>query len=251
MEKSKNFNAKRLIPQLGEDGRPMEYLIPMEKNSAIYETYEKVSRKKFFENWDRAKWVPFVDDEAGQVFLLERTPLNEVISQESLQAYWRNVAEAARCKACIYRHTRQCPINCDICPHRDSCVSKHRDTGGLRCVKKCEACHLEIVRLVYLDAEVSVAGNDDDGASIVSNLASSDNTEQAYEDIAVLKALYKALANLLDKKQEVIRLRFWEEMTVRDIAKELGVKQSTGISKKLKKICTELASYEELKNFFN
>ncbi len=75
--------------------------------------------------------------------------------------------------------------------------------------------------LASLDAEMQ-DGDDDHGTSLSESVGAEDPVLESLEDRATLDA---ALARLPDRAREVIRLRFYEDLSQAEIARRLGISQ--------------------------
>jgi len=247
----KNF-IQTPIPHKSEGGKPMAYIVSeaeINKSGVSHEIQRRVSRSEFFAIKRKTDGLPYVDDEAGCVFLLPRNDLNETIARENMQYIWREDKHDERELSCAAKGTTRCPISCESCCVYDTCESEHRATNGLLCAKKCEFCDLCASRIVELDVPLNDNGNEEGEARFIEITDSADFVG-ILEDEALLNTLYKALGALVEKDQNLMRGIYWDEKTVRELATELGFKQSTSISSHKRRILEILRQNEALKSFF-
>lgn len=112
--------------------------------------------------------------------------------------------------------------------------------NGVRCTQKCSECtKMKDGSNLSLDSLSEDAGfepqSDYDAAAI-------------YEKQELLEQLHKVLDELEDIDRNIVKLKFFEGMSEREIATVVGFKSHKSVSKRLKKALAELK--EKLKDFF-
>ena len=73
---------------------------------------------------------------------------------------------------------------------------------------------------------------DEDGAAPVENVADSNLTaEEQLIELATIEELEQYLSVLPEVQQEVVRMRYWEDMSFREIADATGVSINTALGR--------------------
>jgi hypothetical protein len=249
MSKANKSFKQTQIPYRAKSGEPMRYYILDEK--CIHETEVTraacLSRPETSDNPYPQRW--YVDDESGLVIRLPRNEKGDGFARDNMQHVWRESKMQERRIACIAKKTAKCPKSCDACPMADICNSKHKATNGLGCVKKCEFCNMSQSRIVELDMNFTREEDGDDSGSGF-ELTSDCDVESIVEDAALLDTLYTALAALAPEDFALIKDIFWQGKTERELAKQMGFKQSKSVNKRRHKILEILRQNEALKSFF-
>lgn len=237
------------IPYRNKSGEPMTYFVLSEDGN----DHIKVSRTECLtrieepDNPYPQRW--FVDEESGLVVRLPRNEKGENIARENMTSVWREAKYNERKFSCADKGSSRCPKRCSNCPIREECESKHKSTNGTGCGKKCEYCNLSNTsRTVELDMHF---GRDEDLGENESHFEPVDpsNFEATLEDAVLLSFLNGALEKLSPKDRDLIDALFYQEMTERQYAKNIGVKQSKGINKRKQRILRDLRKDDSLNSF--
>jgi DNA-directed RNA polymerase specialized sigma24 family protein len=147
---------------------------------------------------------------------------------------WREQKYQERKRQCIYKGTTACDgweVAEDGTRKCDGCGRKHTS------------------RIVEMDRLVS---RDDETGDSVSILEPADDTGIAsvMEDGALLATLYAALAELTQEDRDLIIELFWNDKTERELAPQLGLKQSKSVNKRKHRILEILRQNESLRSSF-
>lgn len=218
------------IPFKTTDGKPMKYCVLQSDGKD-----KEVSRAECLAKSDKPnspfslRW--FVDEESGLVLRLPQNEYGEKIARENMRFIWREAKRKERSRACSYKGT-------------EKCGGWKADASGFRA---CDSCAQYITRTVELDKPLE---NEDGEKTEGLQLAADYDLEAIVEDKALLDILNNALEELTEEERTLIHAIFWEDKTERQIAFEMGFKQSKSINKRKKKIIEKLRQNPALKNFF-
>jgi hypothetical protein len=238
------------IPHFTKSGEPMAYYVLSEDGQET-----KVARAiclapaEKSDNPHPQRWV--VDEESGMVVRLPRTQKSDDLARDNMQYIWREAKKQERRIACIAEGSAKCPKTCANCQMADLCDSKHKNTNGLCCAKKCEFCNLTQSRTVELDMffERRDSGNGDSPEAHFEP-ADPNDIQTLLEDKALYDTLYTALATLAQEDLELIKDIFWHGKTERELAPLLGLKEPKSVNKRKHRILEALRKNEALKGFF-
>jgi DNA-directed RNA polymerase specialized sigma24 family protein len=187
----------------------------------------------------------FVDEESGLVVRLPRTAEGDKIARDNMRDIWREQKRTKRNIECVGQGTNRCPITCGNCPARENCDSAHKETRGLKCTAKCEFCNLKQSRVVEMDM---FSDRDDEEPGF--EPADPFDFESVQEEVALLDTLHAALADLTQEDRDLIKAIFWGGKTERQLAPELGLKESKSVNKRKHRILELLRNNEALRSFF-
>jgi hypothetical protein len=184
----------------------------------------------------------FVDEESGLVVRLPRTEAGDNLARFNMQSIWTDEKSRERSISCVDKLTARCPINCGNCRMNDCCGNEHRETNGLKCTKKCEAClRKNTSRTIELDNPFD---STEDGVPY--SLVAECNIAAIFDDKATLEFLYTALRTLLEKwEQELIKDIYWRNKTERELTAKYGYANQASINNHKKRILDILKKYFE------
>lgn len=238
MTENKSFR-KTPIPHRSKFGEPMVYYVLSEDGKE----YTRITRSECLGSGNL-----FVDDEAGIVIRLPDNEMGEKYARMNMRSNWREQKQRERRFQCVLKETSRCTVGCAKCPIKLECESKHKESGGLDCVKKCEFCNIpNKSRTIELDRGFN---NEDKGSYESEPMDPIDFTELA-EDKALLDILHSALSALTEEDQRLIEDIFWNKKTERELAPKLDLKQPKSVNKRKHRILKVLRENEDLKSFFS
>jgi DNA-directed RNA polymerase specialized sigma24 family protein len=228
----KNFKPTP-IPHRSKSGNPMAYYMLSEDG-----VQTKVSRSVCLapaekpDSQYQQRW--YVDEESGLVVRLPRNAEGEALARANMRDIWREQKYQERKRQCIYKNTTACDgweVAKDGTQKCDGCGRKHTS------------------RIVEMDRLV---GLDNEAIDSVSILEPADDLDIAsvMEDNALLSTLYAALAELTQEDRDLITEIFWNDKTERELAPQLGFKQSKSVNKRKHRILEILRQNESLRSFF-
>lgn len=97
---------------------------------------------------------------------------------------------------------------------------------------------------------IAEPAKDESGEEITYEPADSFNLEEFMEERAQFEILVAALADLTQEDRELIQSIFWKKKTERQLAPELGLKESKSVNKRKRRVLEILRNNEALRNFF-
>lgn len=146
-----------------------------------------------------------------------------------LKGIERNTERQGRCVGQFDKTL--CPITCDTCPFKDSCILPNHNKNGYGCKKKCEGCSVRVSRFRSMDKPI---GTDDNGEPVFPDYASGEDVETSYirqeEDREYNEAVEELMRSF--DKEEIRLLKCFKKMTIEEIAAELDLSVPTVIDRR-------------------
>lgn len=235
MSKNKRRRFKHTpIPHRTKSGVPMSYYILSEDGKEQI----KVSRAECLARHDETdsrypqRW--FVDEESGLVVRLPRNETSEKVARENMRSVWREKKYQERRCRCVLNGTPQCD-------------GWKTTSDGTR---ECDFCQRKNVsRTVEIDMFFG-RDDDDDGTNTALEPVDPCDISAVAEDNALLATLNAALAALTQEDRDLLTAIFRDNMTERQLAPQLGLKEPKSVNKRKQRILNTLRRNEALKIFF-
>ena len=120
-----------------------------------------------------------------------------------------------------------CPITCDKCPFKDSCILPNRYDNGCGCEKKCEGCSVRVSRFRSMDKPI---GTDDNGESVFPDYRSGEDIEADYiqrEENRVYLERVDEMERSLDADELRLLRCFRKRIPLQEIAGEFNLSVPT------------------------